>query len=96
MLFVWDHLILHVGLQILCVYLCQVLCFQYKVSLCSSDWPGTHHIDQAGLELKDLLASAHIMKSKTGTTVPRSLPGSLGNVTFWLVGWPHHIELTWI
>jgi hypothetical protein len=26
--------------------------FQFRVSLCSSDCPGTHSVDQAGLELR--------------------------------------------
>jgi hypothetical protein len=31
-----------------------------RVSLCSSGYPGTHSVDQAGLKLRDLLASAGI------------------------------------
>jgi hypothetical protein len=31
------------------------LVFQDRVSLCSSGCPGTHFVDQAGLELRDLL-----------------------------------------
>jgi hypothetical protein len=34
------------------------LVFQDRVSLCSSGCPQTHSVDQAGLELKDLPASA--------------------------------------
>jgi hypothetical protein len=32
--------------------------FQDKVSLCSPGWPGTHSVDQAGLKLRNLPASA--------------------------------------
>jgi hypothetical protein len=32
--------------------------FQDKVSLCSPGCPGTHFVDQAGLELRNLPASA--------------------------------------
>jgi hypothetical protein len=32
--------------------------FQDRVSLCSPGCPGTHSVDQAGLELRDLPASA--------------------------------------
>ena len=32
--------------------------FQDRVSLCNPDYSGTHSVDQAGLELRDLLASA--------------------------------------
>jgi len=33
-------------------------CFRDRVSLCSLDCPGTHSVDQAGLELRDPPASA--------------------------------------
>jgi hypothetical protein len=36
------------------------VCFQDRVSLCSPGCPGTHSVDQAGLKLKDLTASAGI------------------------------------
>ena len=40
----------------------------------SPDWPGTHFVDQAGLELRDLLASAfHVLGLKVCDTVPGSL-----------------------
>jgi hypothetical protein len=35
-----------------------VFVFQDRVSLCSPGCPGTHSVDQAGLELRNLLASA--------------------------------------
>ena len=34
--------------------------FQDRVSLCSLGCPGTHSVDQAGLELRDLPASLNI------------------------------------
>jgi hypothetical protein len=37
---------------------CFVLFFQDRVSLCSPGCPGTHSVDQAGLEFRDLPASA--------------------------------------
>jgi hypothetical protein len=41
------------------VLFCFVLfCFQDRVSLCSPGCPGTHFVDQAGLELRNLPASA--------------------------------------
>jgi hypothetical protein len=35
-----------------------VLVFQDRVSLCSPGYPGTHFVDQAGLELRNPPASA--------------------------------------
>ena len=35
-----------------------ILVFRDRVSLCSPGLPGTHSVDQAGLELRGLLASA--------------------------------------
>jgi hypothetical protein len=35
-----------------------LLAFQDRVSLCSSDCPGTHSVDQAGLKLRNPPASA--------------------------------------
>jgi hypothetical protein len=41
-------------------FVLSVLCFvfQDRVSLCSPGGPGTHSVEQAGLELRDLLAVA--------------------------------------
>jgi hypothetical protein len=41
---------------VLCFFF--LLVFQDRVSLCSPGCPGTHSIDQAGLELRNLPASA--------------------------------------
>jgi hypothetical protein len=38
-----------------------LLLFRDRVSLCSPDCPGTHSVDQAGLELRNLPASASQM-----------------------------------
>jgi hypothetical protein len=40
------------------LFLVLVLVFRDRVSLYSSGCPGTHSVDQAGLELRNLLASA--------------------------------------
>jgi hypothetical protein len=40
------------------------LVFQDRVSLCSPGCPGTHFVDQAGLELRNLPASASFLKGK--------------------------------
>jgi hypothetical protein len=50
-----------ITLQLFCFLFCFVLflfCFQDKVSLCSPGCPGTHTVDQAGLELRNPPASA--------------------------------------
>jgi hypothetical protein len=44
---------------IFCLFVCLfVFPFQDRVSLCSLDCPGSHSVDQAGLELRNLPASA--------------------------------------
>jgi hypothetical protein len=46
--------------------------FPRQVSLCSSGCPGTHSVDQAGLELRNLPASAasEVLGLKACTTMP--------------------------
>jgi hypothetical protein len=47
------------------------LVFQDRVSLCNPGCPGTHFIDQVGLELRNLPASAsRVLGLKACTTVP--------------------------
>jgi hypothetical protein len=47
------------------------LVFRDRVSLCSSGCPGTHFVDQAGLELRNLPASAsRVQRVKACTTTP--------------------------
>jgi hypothetical protein len=48
------------------------LVFRGRVSLCSSGCPGTHSVDQAGLELRNLPASAsQVLGLKAYTTAAR-------------------------
>ena len=48
-----------------------ILVFQDKVSLCSPGYPGTHSVDQIGLELRNLPASAsHVLGLKACATMP--------------------------
>jgi hypothetical protein len=45
--------------------------FRDRVSLCSPGCPGTHSVDQAGLELRNLPASAfQVLGLKVHTTTP--------------------------
>jgi hypothetical protein len=47
--------------------------FRDKVSLCSPGCPGTHSVDQAGLELRNPFASAsQVLGLKAWTTTPGS------------------------
>ena len=47
------------------------LFFQDRVSLCSPGCPGTHSVDQAGLELRNSPASAsQVLGLKACTTIP--------------------------
>jgi hypothetical protein len=48
-----GHLLLSFSRSFFCLFV-----FQDRVSLCSPGCPGTHSVDQAGLELRNLLASA--------------------------------------
>jgi hypothetical protein len=43
---------------LLAISVCLFVCFQDRVSLCSPGCPGTHFVDQAGLELRNPPASA--------------------------------------
>jgi hypothetical protein len=48
-----------------------LFCFRDRVSLCSPGCPGTHFVDQAGLELRNLLASAsQVLGLKACATTP--------------------------
>jgi hypothetical protein len=48
------------------------LVFRDRVSLCSPGCPGTHSVDQAGLELRNLPASAsQVLGLKACATTPR-------------------------
>jgi hypothetical protein len=53
-------------------------CFRDRVSLCSPGCPGTHSVDQAGLKLRNLPASAsRVLGSKVSAPTPRCLVSSL-------------------
>jgi hypothetical protein len=61
------------GFFCLLVFAFCFLCFQDRVSLYSSGCPGTHSIDQAGLELRNLPASAsQVLGLKACATTVRS------------------------
>jgi hypothetical protein len=48
-----------------------VVVFRDRVSLYSPDYPGTHSVDQAGLELRNLPASAsQVLGLQASTTTP--------------------------
>jgi hypothetical protein len=56
-----------------CVCVC-LLVFWNRVSLCSPGCPGTHSVDQAGLELRNLPASAsQVLGLKACGTTARPL-----------------------
>ena len=59
------------------LFVCLFVCFRDRVSLCSSGCPGTHFVDQAGLELRNPPASAfQVLGLKACTT----MPGSKGEI----------------
>jgi hypothetical protein len=54
---------------VFCFLFCFILfCFRDRVSLCSLGCPGTHSVDQAGLELRNLPASASLGLKACATT----------------------------
>ena len=58
------------------------LVFRDRVSLCSPGCPGTHSIDQAGLELRNLPASAsRVLELKACATMP-GLAGRFQPLTY--------------
>jgi hypothetical protein len=58
-------------LLLICLF---ILVFQVRVSLRSPGCPGTHSVDQAGLELRNLLASAsQVLGLKVFATCPAYL-----------------------
>jgi hypothetical protein len=76
------------------------LVFRDRVSLCSPGCPGTHSIDQAGLELRNLPASvSQVLGLKTCTTTPASNYFSWKSVSYLgpsllcSQGWPWSIGL---
>jgi hypothetical protein len=73
-----DFLIYPFDFPLVFIPFCFVLfCFVFRdrVSLCSPGCPGTHSVDQAGLELRNPLASASgVLGLKVCTTTPSSIP----------------------
>ena len=54
-----------------CLFVCLFLVFRDRVSLCSPGCPGTHFVDQAGLELRNLPAFAsRLLGLKACATTP--------------------------
>jgi hypothetical protein len=52
-----------------------ILLFQDRVSLCSPGCPGTHSVDQAGFELRNLPVSAsQVLGLKACATTAQSFP----------------------
>jgi hypothetical protein len=66
----WGHL---AGFkQHLFYFVCFFLFFRDRISLCSPDCPGTHSVDQAGLELRNPPASAsQVLGLKPCATITR-------------------------
>ena len=66
---------LFVWLVFVCLFVCL---FQDRVSMCSPGCPGTHFVDQTGLELRDPPASAsQVLGSKACTTTAQLCMGVL-------------------
>jgi hypothetical protein len=69
------------SLTFLFLFVC-VLVFRDRVSLYSSGCPGTHSVDQDGLELRNPPASAsQVLGLKACATMPSSLTFQWGNLT---------------
>jgi hypothetical protein len=61
-----------------------VLVFQVRVSLCSPGYPGTHFVDQTGLELRNLPASAsQVLGLKVCTTTTQQNWTSENYISHW-------------
>jgi hypothetical protein len=61
-------------LILLFVLFCWFLVYRDRVSLCSPDCSGTHSVDQAGLELRNLPASAsQVLGLKACATMPSTV-----------------------
>jgi hypothetical protein len=60
------------------LFVCLFCFFQDRISLCSPGYPGTHSVDQAGLELRNLPASAsRVLGLKVCATTAQLEDGSL-------------------
>jgi hypothetical protein len=73
----------------MCVYIYICMFFgvgrvRDRVSLCSPVCPGTHHVDQAGLELRNSPASAsQVLGSKACATMPSCIHICLSNYIYY-------------
>ena len=57
--------------KFVCLFVCLFVCFWDRFSLCSPGCPGTYSVNQAGLELRNLLASAsQVLELKACATTP--------------------------
>jgi hypothetical protein len=61
------------GFLLLLLLLLLFVLFRDRVSLCSFGCPGTHSVDQAGLELRILSASASRVLGETACTTTQLL-----------------------
>jgi hypothetical protein len=61
-----------IGLLFVCFFFF-FLVFRDKVSLCSPGYPGTHFVDQAGLELRNPPASSSCVLGLKACTITPSL-----------------------
>jgi len=84
-----------------CLFVCflvLVLVFRDKVSLCSPGCPGTHSVDQAGLELRNPPASAsQVLRLKACATMPSKVCFFLrqGFCMYPWLSWNLHCRSCW-
>jgi hypothetical protein len=72
---VGNYIVLDVHIHLFCFCL---FVFRDRVSLCSPGCPGTHSVDQAGLELRNLPAFAsQVLGLKACATTARLIPSFL-------------------
>jgi hypothetical protein len=78
-----GHKVRFFCLFVLWVIFCfDLICFFETVSLCSPGCPGTHSVDQAGLELRNLPVSAsQVLGLKAGDTTAQLVLFCFGNCT---------------
>jgi ABC-type multidrug transport system permease subunit len=82
-LFVWIFFLF----SGVCLFVCLVLVFRDRVSLCSPGCPGTHFVDQAFLELRNLPASAsQVLGLKACATTTWLLDSFYFKIAFFLPG----------
>ena len=73
-------------LQVLCFCFCLFVCFRNRISLSSLGCRGTHFVDQAGLKLRNLSASAsQVLGLKACATTARLQVIFLNTPKIWLL-----------